>query len=494
MKTWPTLDVQPDDFRRYLDGVARIVCEELADPARRLPFPPHLTRDEARGRLLPLAGKYSFDDLVSWVRTCLIPYQENLGHPGYFGWVFSPGNPISALAEFLVAGLNLVNNSSSADPILTEVELACIEWIGQSAGFGPTGGTFVSGGTVANLTALAVAREHATEYRGRVDGLRARGRQFVGYISEEGHFSIDRAFELLGIGSAFLRRIPVDSRFRMRTEVLSQAIARDKENGYEPFCVIGTAGSTNTGAIDPIQELVGIAKSGGLWLHVDGAYGAFGASSALVGAAFAGLDQCDSLTVDPHKWLSIPVEAGCVLVRDVEMLHRTFRVSPHYLATGSDDLNLYEHGIQLTRADRSLKIYLALLYYGVDTLRQIMDREIILARELFRMLRESTEFQCLMEPALSIVVFRYIPSKCWKSFSAHSESFSRADETFIDQVNRELELRTHASDVVLVSSTELRGRFWLRACLLNYRASAESVEAAFDALRYYGRSVVSKGA
>ena len=315
----------------------------------------------------------------AWFAERVLPHPMGNGHPRFFGWVNSPPAPIGVLGDFLAAAMN--PSAAGGDHAAIYLERCCVRWLMELVGFPTSGsmGLLLSGTSVATVTCLAAARQAAALKDGwdvREQGLQGQRTPLVLYTSEEGHSCIRKAVELLGLGSANLRSIAVNDRFEMDLAALKEAVAADRAAGRRPFCVAATAGTVNTGAIDPLDEIADFCAAEDLWLHVDGAYGAVGVLDPELAPRFAGLARADSLAMDAHKWLSVPVECGCALVRDEKLLRDTFSVVPPYLRTeagkGFGGLPWFsEYGPQQTRGFRALKLWMVLQHAGRDGLRRL---------------------------------------------------------------------------------------------------------------------------
>jgi glutamate/tyrosine decarboxylase-like PLP-dependent enzyme len=327
-----------------------------------------------------------------------------------------------------------------------------IDWLRQLCGLPDSaGGLLVSGGSMANLTALAVARD--ARLGGSADG-------GVAYISEQCHSSVARALRVLGLPAAQIRSMPVDAEFRLSIEPLQARVAEDRAAGLRPFCVVANAGTTNTGAVDPLAELASFCGGEGLWLHVDGAYGAPAALTESGRRMLAGMELADSLSLDPHKWLFQSIEAGCVLVRDRSLLLRTFQVMPEYLRDthrGSDEVNFGNYGIQLTRSFRALKIWLSFKTFGVAAFREAIARGMELAEIAERELRRNGKWEIVTPASLAVVTFRYLSPGM--SPEGIDSLHGRLVEAMLDD------------GYALATSTVLNGRPALRFCTINPRTT-----------------------
>jgi glutamate/tyrosine decarboxylase-like PLP-dependent enzyme len=348
-------------------------------------------------------------------------------------------------------------------------------------------GLLVSGGSIASLTCLAAARHHAAAADGwdvRAEGLQGRRPALVLYMSEEGHSCIRKAAELLGLGGDGVRVIPTDREFRIDLDALRSAVIADRADGRRPFCVVATSGTVNTGAIDPLDRLADFARAERLWLHVDGAYGALGVLDPALAARYAGLERVDSLALDPHKWLSVPVECGCALVRDGAVLRNAFSLVPPYLRTeegrGFGGLPWYsEYGFQQTRGFRALKLWMTLEHMGRTGARALVSGHASLARRLAALVAAAPDLEQLAPTELSTVCFRFVP---------RGRHLSDAE---LDALNKRIVETVQTEGRVFLTGTELRGRFALRACVLHYGTDAADVGALADTVREVGARLLA---
>jgi glutamate/tyrosine decarboxylase-like PLP-dependent enzyme len=301
----------------------------------------------------------------------------------------------------------------------------------------------------------------------------------VVYISTEGHSCIQKAVELLGIGSAQLRRVAVNTDWQMDVEALRRQIERDRADGLMPACVVASAGTVNTGAIDPLTAIADLCASSNMWFHVDAAYGGPGALVAELAPLYRGLEQADSLAIDPHKWLYIPIECGCALVRDAAAMRDTFSLVPAYLRDDTALPWFSEFGIQQSRGFRALKLWLSLKCAGIDAYRKAIARDIALARLLRGYLRESPDLEIVAAGPLSITCFRYRPP-------------GDSDDADVDRLNRRLLEVLQRDGEVFLTGTELAGRFVLRACIINFRTTEEDVKLIVNVVRRAGRRIVDE--
>jgi glutamate/tyrosine decarboxylase-like PLP-dependent enzyme len=429
-----------------------------AEMRQRLPQPPGNPRD--------------FDSLLDQLERDVLPYMSRCDHPGYFAFIPACGTFPAALGDFIASALNIYAGSwmEAAGPSRLEVLVLDLfkQWIGYPD---QASGVLVSGGSAANMTALACARE---ELLRRSQGSADDG---VAYVSDQAHSSIARAARSLGMHPDQLRVLPCDDRHRMRLDALAGAMQADVRHGRRPFFVSASAGSTNTGAVDPLPELAAICKEAGAWLHVDAAYGGFVTLTDRGKRWLDGIEHADSVTLDPHKWLYQPFECGCVLVRDGELLRRAFEVVPDYLRDAvahTGEVNFSDLGFQLTRSTRALKVWLSLSYFGVDAFRRAIDRSLDLAAEAERLIAREPDLELMSPAQLGIVCFR-------RRFAGADKEWQSA------RLNAALVGRFEQSGLGLVSSTMLDGRYAIRLCILNHTTTQADVERAID---WFARSPV----
>lgn len=328
---------------------------------------------------------------------------------------------------------------------------------------------------MATLVGLAVMRYCKTQTANiRAEGMAREPAPMVVYKSAEGHSCIDKAVELLGIGHNNLRKIPVDAECRMDVIQLAQQISADRQAGLHPVCVVASAGTVNTGAIDPFEEIADICQRENLWLHVDGAYGAIGVLAEQAAHLYEGMERADSLGLDPHKWMYVPVECGCALVKDQDAMRNAFSLVPAYLR---DDRQLpwfAEYGPQQTRGFRALKLWLVMQHLGVAGYRQLISRDVALAQLLRAKLAARPDFELVAAGPLSVTCFRYAPA------GAHD----------LRALNRSLLEIVQSEGQTYLTSTEIGGQFVLRATVVNFRTNEADLDFLLDALAAAGRQIV----
>jgi len=467
------LEPSADEIREWENAVTQFMVEYLGG-IRDHPAYRHTSSREIRSRLdskLPTKGT-DFGSLLKVFRDTIVPFSRQNAHPRMFGYVQSPGTPIGAFADLLASTLNANLTIWRSAPAPVELERLTIDWIRQILGFpAKGGGLFVSGGSMANLAALAAARQTKYDSLGR---LRL-------YASSATHFSIVKAAALLGIGRENVQNVAVDKCFRMRVHDLVAKINADVQAGYIPFCVVGNAGTVDTGAVDPLREIREVASRFHLWMHVDGSYGAFAILAGSAKELFAGMGQADSIALDPHKWLYLPVDVGCVIYRDPEVARATFAHEAEYTRMFGEEADeafvCWDYGPELSRRFRALKVWMLLKGVGLDRLSEAIESNLACARHLESMVQASDDFEMVTPVELSIFCFRHVPPQL------RNES-----PKVIDAFNERLLVALQRDGSSYLSNTTLGGRFALRGCVLNYRTTLRDMEILLDDLRRVAKS------
>jgi len=427
---------------------------------------------------LPEEG-LSAEDVLQAVRDHVLTHPFGNSHPRFFAFINATADPLGTVADYLAAAMN--SNCWGGDHSAIHVEDRVVRWIAGILGLPKAAeGILTSGGSMANFTALAVARRaKAPEVREEGFGGTA---PLVVYVSDEVHNCVDKAVDLLGIGWKQLRKVPTDDRFRIRVDLLKAAIAGDRRAGRRPAILVGNAGTVNTGAIDPLDELADVCASEDLWFHVDGAYGALASISPRLRPLFAGLERADSVAADPHKWLYVPYEAGAVLVREPGRMADAFRRPAPYLVHDPDSPVLgpalfNERGPELSRGFKALKVWMGLKRHGRRGYADAIEHDVAMARFLADQVRGREDFELLAEPVLSIVGFRYRPA-----------GWTRG-ETDLDRLNRRIVNRLIASGAFFLAPTILKGRTAMRTAIVNFRTREDDLRALLDEAARAGREL-----
>jgi aromatic-L-amino-acid/L-tryptophan decarboxylase len=494
------LDMSAEEFRsaghRLVDEIANFL-----ESIPRRPVVPSVTPSGIRDLLpaggLPEQGAPSSQLLEESAR---LLFENSLlsAHPRFWGYISSSPAPLGALADLLAAAVSPNAGGWILAPMASEIERQTVRWIAELIGYpSDCGGLLVSGGNMANFVPfLAARRAQANKENWPVStsGLRS-GRALRVYVSEETHTWIHKAADLFGLGTDSIRWIPVDDRQRMDTSALRRAVERDKSAGEFPFLAVGQAGSVSTGAVDPLREIAAVSREHGLWFHVDGAYGAVAAvlpkGSPDVGpdvlAELTALGEADSVAVDPHKWLYAPLEAGCALVRDRSLLRETFSHRPAYYRfkqgeDGDERLNYFEYGFQNSRGFRALKVWLGLRQAGRLGYAQAVAQNIRVAKALYSAAAANPELEATTQK-LSITTFRYVPA------DIRVRKESPAVVEYLNNLNAELLDRIQQSGDAFLTNAVIRGRFVLRACVVNFHSTAADAEAVAGLVGRLGREV-----
>jgi aromatic-L-amino-acid decarboxylase len=467
------------------------LVDQITDLLERIPQGP-VTRDEAPSAVrqaidldgpLPEEGTDA-GPLLEATAARLFAHSLFNAHPRFYGYITASPAPIGILGDFLASALNPNVGARVLSPAATEVEAQTIRWIAELIGYPSTcGGVMVSGGNMANLVCFWAARAARAGWDVRADGLTGpAARRLRVYGSTETHTWIQKAADLSGLGTAAIRWIPTDAGQRMDVGALERTIAADVAAGDRPLLVVGTAGSVSTGAVDPLPAIGAICRAHGAWFHVDGAYGGFAAASPEAPADLAGLVAADSIAVDPHKWLYAPLEAGCALVRDVDHLRAAFAYHPPYYHFEERVTNYVDHGPQNSRGFRALKVWLALRQVGAAGYRAMISDDIRLARRLAAAVSTAPELEATSQ-ALSITTFRYVPADLAATATA------AAVAAYLDALNQELLDRLQRGGELFVSNAVVAGRYVLRACIVNFRATEDDMDAIPGIVVRVGRAV-----
>jgi glutamate/tyrosine decarboxylase-like PLP-dependent enzyme len=449
-----------DDIIDFTAGIrARPVWRAMPDDLRRS-LREHLPR---RGQPL--------QDVHAEFMSRILPFSTGNVHPGFMGWVHGGGNAFGMLGEMLAGGLNA--NLGGRDHAPIEVERQVMRWLAELFGFpATTGGLLVTGTSIANFIGVMIARVAAAGPEVRRTGTGGRG--LVAYTSAAAHGCIPRAMDMAGLGTDALRFLPVDAERRIDVRALAASVARDREAGLQPFMVVGTAGTVDTGAIDDLAALAEVCRAEKLWFHVDGAFGALGMLSSALRPRLAGIEAADSIAFDFHKWGQVPYDAGCILVRDESAQLRAFAADAAYLRKESRGLAggapwPCDLGPDLSRGFRALKVWFTIKALGADRLGAAIDRTCALARQLAERVDREPELERVAPVALNVVCFRYL--------FAHDS----------DRQNAELVADLQESGAFAPSTTKLDGAVVIRCAIVNHRTRASDVDALVDAVLAIGR-------
>ena len=464
------LEIDSAQFRQLgyelVDRVAGLLESLPSRPVTRGESPLDIRKALNADRGLPDSGTDPAE-LLHRAADLLFDHSLFNGHPRFWGYITSSATPIGALGELLAAAVNPNVGAWPLSPMASEIEAQTIRWIAAMLGYPEDcGGLFVSGGNMANIVGFLAARQAKAGLDVRAKGLDGLGLR--AYCSKETHTWIQKAADIAGMGTDAIRWIAVNDRMQIDVSALRQQIEADRAAGERPILVVGSAGTVSTGAVDPLSEMAAICREFDLWFHVDGAYGAMAAILPEAPEEFAGLSEADSIAMDPHKWLYAPLEAGCALVRDREKLRDAFSYHPPYYHFETEAINYYDLGPQNSRGFRALKVWLALQQAGRDGYVQTISEDIRLAAELFRVIDRTDELEALTL-GLSIATFRFVPPDL--------ASGGEGVEQYLDQLNNELLTRVQNSGEAYLSNAIVRGKFALRACIVNFRTTQADIEA-----------------
>ncbi len=428
----------------------------------------------------PQAAEAVYSDFLQQV----FPYPKGAAHPRFWAFVEGNGTPMGALADFLAATMN--SNVAIGEHSASYVDLQVIDWCKAMLGFpSDSSGMLVSGGSIANITGILVARNSFSTEKIRSKGLKAASGQLVMYTSTETHSCLQKAAEIAGIGAEFMRKVPVDADFRMKMDDLRRLVAEDRAAGLLPFCVVGTAGTVNTGAVDPLDEMLDFCRAEGLWLHIDGAFGAIAKLAPEFSQTLKAIEQADSVAFDLHKWLYVNYEVGCVLFRDAAKHRAAFAMQPSYLlsherglASGPDPSTNY--GIELSRGFKSLKCWMSFKLYGVETFSRLVEQNIAQARFLGQLVENQPELELLAPVTMNICCFRFRPAG--RDLATEQLNF----------LNKETLMRLHESGAAVPSFTMIHGRYAIRAAICNHRSRREDFELLVEKVLEIGRGVMTE--
>jgi glutamate/tyrosine decarboxylase-like PLP-dependent enzyme len=484
-----SLDISAAAMEALSSQTVALVSEYFEHIAE-LPVFPEVTGGETAlrlGRELPREG----EPIAKLLNDCraIFDRSRHNGHPRFFGYVASPATAPGAFADLIASTLNANVTSWRSGPAATEVERLVVRWLGSLVGFSEDAhGLLTSGGSMANLTALLIALRTKAATNAARGGLWQAGPPMTIYASDQIHLSIAKAADILGIGRDQVRLIESDDRFQLNVKALRAAIRKDRKNNFIPFCVVGSAGTVNTGAIDPLSEIADVAQEFGLWFHVDGAYGALGALDPKKRPRFAGIDRADSVSLDPHKWLYTPLDSGCLLFRDRTAARATFAndeadyVKVHEQAD-DEAFAFWDYGIELSRRFRALKIWLTLRYYGIRRIAEAISHDMAMAEYLAQCVSKAKDFELLAPVELSICCFRFLPAKLRAKLTAARGKQKHALELEIDDLNTRVMLAVQRGGYAYISNATVKGKFALRACITNFRTTRANIDETLEIIR-----------
>lgn len=481
-----TLDFNQEDFKALLDQSTELVVQQFKELEQLKGYHDFPQKEVERwfDEPLPTEGMKSKELLEEVKQKVLKTATGNLG-PHMYAYVMSGGNQMAIVAEKLAATINQNQTKWHLAPALNEIEKRVIQWTAELLDFPrDSGGVLVSGGSAANLTGLTVGRNTFFEKNDiRKKGLFSQ-KPFVVYASEEVHSCVDKSVDLLGIGMDHLRKIETDRGFKIRIALLREQIEEDIKSGLQPFCLIGNAGTVNTGAIDDLEALANLAEEYGMWYHVDGAYGALAGILDSLKHEYKGMERADSIALDFHKWLYVPFEAGCTLVRSWDKLRRTYFKKAAYLdtelANDGNRLEYNEHYFQLSRNSKAFKVWMTIKTYGMNRIKAMIQKDIDLTNYLNELIKVSMDFELVADSKLAVSCFRYVGD------------MTSTDE--ITEFNQRLMPELEKDGRVFIMGTSLKGDYAIRACLINHRKTKVSTEYLLDVVRDVAQKMKQKKA
>jgi|TARA_R100000365_G_C2747204_1_gene76932 glutamate/tyrosine decarboxylase-like PLP-dependent enzyme len=428
---------------------------------------------------IPEKGQ-SPEEVYKEFKEFIFPYNKGNVHPRFFAWIQGTGTPMGVLADLLASGMN--PNTTIGEHSAMYVDRQVVNWCKELMNYPQeASGILVSGGSMANITALTVARNSFGSEKIRQKGLKAASAQLIIYCSVETHSCIQKAAEIIGLGTDSVRKISVNKRYEMNVQELEQQIISDKKAGLLPFAIVGTSGTVNTGAIDPLDELLKISKTYGLWFHVDGAYGALAKLDPVYASRLKAIEEADSVAFDLHKWLYVPYEVGCTLIRDAKKHREAFAITPNYLlqesrglSGGLDSINNY--GFELSRGFKALKIWMSLKEHGKEKYAAMIAQNNRQAEYLADLVNQNPELELMAPVSMSITCFRMIKPGL--------------SEEQLKDLNREILLRLQEEGIASPSSTILNGKYTLRVANVNQRTQMEDMDLLVREVLRIGNQIV----
>ena len=496
-----TLDLPRDELEELAREFCRMAVEYLAEPEALPVFPETSAERLAAMFRAPLPREGVGPGRLA--RDCaeVVRHSRQNGHPRMYGYVASPASPVGAFASLLGAALNSNVTSWRSAPAPTEVERTVVGWLAEMIGFKggdineDCGGLLTSGGSMANMGALFVA--HRTRARGGADisraGLWDAGAPATLYASDQVHLSVPKAADILGLGREQVRSVPSDEGFRIDVRRLREMVEADARAGLRPFCVVASAGTVSTGAVDPLRELARFARERSLWLHVDGAYGALAASAPARRPLFDGLAEADTVSLDPHKWLYTPLGCGCLLFREPAHARAAYAGTEEgyikvFEEAEDEAFAFWDYGAELSRPFRALKVWAALRYYGAARVAAAIEEDCALAEYMAGRVGASEDFELLAPATLGICCFRYAPARARRALEAAEDEEERGRlNRELDELNARVMRRVQRGGEAYVSNAVLRGRFALRASITNFRTTRRDIDLTLDVIRRAAR-------
>jgi glutamate/tyrosine decarboxylase-like PLP-dependent enzyme len=480
------LDMSAADFRETGHRLIEQIAEYYESLSQR-----KLTAGKSRSQIQNLIGTGGLPDqgtaasaLMEEIAPLIFENSLHNGHPRFLGYISASAAPLGALAELLAAAVNSNVAKWELSPVASEIETQAIRWIAELIGYpADCGGIMVSGGNAANFHGFVAARQAVTRWDMRNEGLYGDSRKLTAYVSKETHTWIDKAAEICGLGASAVRWIETDNEQRIDLAALQKQVEADRRDGNLPFLVVATTGTISTGAIDPVRDMAKFCEEQGIWLHVDGAYGAPAACLDEAPDDLHALALADSVAIDPHKWLHSPIEAACILTRDPDALRNAFDFRPDYYRFNDEaasGIDYYQHGLQNSRGFRALKVWLGLRQAGRDGYSATIREDIALARLLFDTVDTHPDFEA-RSLNLSVTTFRYVPAELQNDGDAVDEYLNELNKTLLAEVQR--------GGQAFVSNAIVDGDYLLRACVVNFRTTESDIHDTIKIIAGIGKSL-----
>ncbi len=486
------LDLSEADLIQLSAEINQLVLDYFSGVRDRPLFPKTSAGDTLAkvGADLSVTGE-PLEKLLDDCRSILDGSRHN-GHPRFFGYIASPSTAIGAYGDLIASALNSNVTSWRSGPAATEIERTVVRWLGSLIGYSENAhGLLTSGGSLANTTALLIAQRNKASRDLAAKGLWHQGTPMTIYASEQVHMSIPKAADILGFGREQVRTVACDEKLRLDVRSLRERLEQDRRNGFQPFCVVASAGTVNCGAVDPLADIAEIAREFDIWFHVDGAYGAPGTLDARKRHLFTGIERADSVSLDPHKWLYVPLDAGCLLFRDAAAARLAFTAGDadyiKVLEENPDEsFAFWDYGMELSRRFRALKIWLTLRYYGVKRLAAAISDDNSLALYLAERIEQSEDFELLAPVELSICCFRYVPIRLRAKLAEAGAEAQAQVENELDALNQRMMLTVQRGGEAYVSNATIHGKFALRACITNFRTARADIDKTLEIIRKAG--------
>lgn len=489
-------DPDPDEFRELGYRTVDMIADHFAQ-VREIDTFPDTTPPEMAEEFddtLPIEGEDPEVILDEWEER-VYPYAAHQGSPRWFGYVMGSGTPIGSLADALAASVNMNVGPWLGGPVATEIERQCLRWLAEMIGYSTDcGGVLTSGGTMANHTAIYAALQSTTGFEARETGIRAldNSGQFTLYESaHEHHSSITRVAEMIGIGRDAIRSVTCDDEYRLDPEALDTKLREDLDEGHTPVCVIANVGSINVSAVDPLADIADVCAEHDVWMHADGACGAVGAILPEKEHLYKGLERADSVTLDPHKWLSVPYSCGGVLFGNPDVQARAFSMHADYLDMTEEEVyqgtNFGFLGPEMSRPFRALKLWMSLKRRGVEGYRQLLRQNCRCAEHLHDRVVAADDFEVYQEPNLFIYSFRYLPAELHNLEDSREQR--AAIEEYADWLNQRIADELRLTGEAYVTTTEVRGDTVIRMSICSHRTRPSDIDTTFEALRTHGERI-----